>query len=185
MISFRPVMLTTALLVFGATMSPCQAALIFNFSYGFPGAPSVSASGTITTVDTPIGGGYEVTGISGFRTVTIPASGVDPEMVFTQPITSLLPVGYYGASNLIYPGGPEFLDGGGISFFAGEDINVYFSSGNGYTEYPDRFGYGDFTLSAIAPDPPSNVPEPRTAFLLGSGLILLLASRGLRSRKRS
>ena len=186
MFRFQPVVLTMALLAFGATLSPCHAALIFSFSYDFPGYRTVSASGTITTEDTLTGTGYKVTGISGFRTLTIPATVDDPEIVFTVPITGMLPDGYYGASNLIYPGGPEFLDGDGISFIAGGDFNVYFSSGNGYTEYPNDFGFGNFTLRAVELDPqPSSVPEPGSALLLGSGLILVSAWRGLRSRKRS
>lgn len=190
----RPLRLAVGLLLLGAAFSPCDAALLFSFSYSFGPAPgyatTISASGTITTEDTPqIGGGYRIVSITGTRTLT-----TSPLPAVQEAITGLLPIGTYaGNQNLLYFPTAPFLDYDGMAFtvdnlFGGDDgtgqVNVYFDPAAGsYTENLGALDYGDFTIAPITQG--ASVPEPGSGLLLGTGLIALSAFLRSRTRKRS
>lgn len=153
---------------FTATLVP---SLEWQFSYSGVG---VSAGGTLITLATPVGGHFQIVGLSGTRN--------------GQEMNALFPAGTYSASgggilisdNLLFPD-PPFLDFGGFTFHAGDDrYNVYFSNG----QYYDLAGADcsalncglaghlgtpvDFSLSEA-------VPEPSTIALMILGLAGLAA----------
>ena len=100
-----------------------RAALLWNYSYSGSG---VSGSGYMTTSNTPSGGAYSITGVSG--------------NLGALPVESLLAAGSYPASgggvlisdNLLYPTSP-MLGLGGFTLAAGADLyNVYNTGGQYY-----------------------------------------------------
>jgi hypothetical protein len=139
--------------------TPTDGAAYFAYSYVGDG---ISSAGILTADGTPIGGGYQITGIQGLR------NGVD--------ISGLLPVGSFGGNdNLIFPNAP-FVDIPGFSFTSsGLNYNVGNSalacgSANEYAETTTGFCPG----SAIAMNvTPLKVSEPATLLLFSIGLVAL------------
>jgi hypothetical protein len=191
---FQPVKLIIALLFIGTVLSPCQAALIFSFSYGFPPAPgfgtAVLASGTLTTDDTPLPGtggrGYRIQSITGTRRLIT----LTPTETI-QTITGLIGEGQYlGNQNILYYPGTPILDYDGFAFTVGTgadagEINVFYDPGFGeYSEATSFLDYGEnFQVSQLGPQ--GAVPEPSSAFLMGTGLLVISAWLRSRSRKGS
>ena len=105
---------------FSASLVP---SLDWNFSYAGSG---VSASGTLLTLATPVGGHYQIVGLSGTRN--------------GEAMNALFPAGTYGTAgggvlisdNLLFPD-PPYLGFGGFTFHAGSDrYNVYYLNGQYY-----------------------------------------------------
>jgi hypothetical protein len=147
---------------FTATLIP---GLEWQFSYSGSG---VSASGTLTTLATPVGGHYQIVGLSGTRN--------------GEAMNALFPAGTYGASgggllisdNFLFPVDP-FLEFGGFTFHAGSDrYNVYYMNG----QYYDLAGADCLAINCGSPEhlgtpisfSVSQVPEPGTAALVAFAL---------------
>jgi hypothetical protein len=144
----------------------------WNFTYSGAG---IAATGVLTTLATPIGGEYQIVGLSGTRN--------------GQAMNALFPAGTYLAGgggllisdNLLSATSP-FLQTGGFTFHAGSDrYNVYELDGQYYDLAGLDCGASDcgqpghlgtpisFTVAAV--------PEPDIAVMLGLGLIGLGMAR--------
>ena len=167
--------LTTAILAAACGLCADRAnANTFSFSYQLGNENfGVSASGTLTTTDTPINGAYTITGITGSRTVSFEGT---PDA--TQAITGLLqPDTAYGSTDLLYTDAP-YLDDSGFTYTlqsgsVGDDFNgdVNFSYFNGaYQEPIEGLAHsGSFTLTSA-----SDTPEPASFGLLASAVLAAL-----------
>lgn len=169
----QPAVLTIGLLFLGALFTPCQAALMFTFSYSVapldPATdPAISASGTITTAETLTNGGYRLLSISGNRTLSFGGTPGVP-----QSFNTLLAPGSVGNSNLLFLTTPH-LDWNGWGFQDGsESVNLYFSDPDGYTENRFDVLYGNLTINRV--EQTSSVPEPASTVLIGTGLVVMSA----------
>jgi PEP-CTERM motif len=151
---------------------------VWAFSYSGAG---ISASGDLITLATPVGGAYQIVGLSGDRN--------------GEAMNSLFPAGDYTASgggilfsdNQLFDTTP-FLGLGGFTFHAGADrYNVYYKGGQ-YFELAGADCSASACGTATDMGTPinfsvrlvSNVPEPATLLLLGAGLAGIA---GLRQRK--
>jgi hypothetical protein len=153
------------------------------FSYSGAG---VSGSGYLTTLATPVGGAYQIVGLSGDQN--------------GDAMNALFPAGTYLASgggelisdNLLFASSP-YLDLSGFTFHAGDDrYNVYDDNG----QYYDLAGADcsaalcgsasdlgtpiTFSISQI-----SEVPEPFTLSLFGAGLAGAAALRRRRKAQKA
>ncbi len=129
--------------------------------------PSIHGDVFVTTTDTPVGGAFTATAISGSQG--------------TDTVTSLS--AYALSDQLIFPADPYF-DLAGVSFSTAlsGDFNLYTYNG-GYYELSsqiDSVGYAwNGTPINITVDP---VPEPASIALFGVGilgLVMMLRSRNL------
>jgi len=154
-----------------------------------------TASGTLTAVADPnIAGAFDVTGISG--------------TIFGDAITGLLPCATYDPANpcdapdqafsydnVIYPSGTgpfgvQTLDGAGLGFTAGNDIEGKFGAAGTHTmgyfsNNPHEDKYSNLASFAITP-----IPEPGSFILLGTGLLGIAGTirrriAGISARNRS
>lgn len=161
----RTSLLSAAALALGTLVlaAPGARADVFDFSYSIPasiGFIAVTASGTLTANPTATPGEFQVTGISGTRN--------------GEAITSLLPPGNsFGGDDLIFTTAPH-VDNDGLAYTVAGfgdngsgDVDVFYASGAGYTEFSSNVGFGDtFTLT-----PANAVPEPASLALFAAGLI--------------
>lgn len=173
-------LLTSTLLTGLVLAAPVVASAgVYDFSYRITSHQRnvyVAASGTLTTGNTLIDGGYHVTGITGSRTESLGIFGV-----YTQTITGLLSPDYiFGADNILYLSG-HHLDMGGLTYtlsggYGGDDgfgdVNVYYYHGH-YGEVVEGGNFKSFNLTAQTVTPPSDVPEPGSLALLGTGVLAL------------
>ncbi|QIR39501.1 PEP-CTERM sorting domain-containing protein [Tolypothrix sp. PCC 7910] len=139
----------------GVGLPSAAQALVFDFSYT---AGSNTASGTLTTNDTPDGSGYYIIqGITGFRN--------------TEAITGVVSTnGYTNNNNLFNPTAPYFTGEGFSYTVASGSVNI-----RAGLEFDPSFTskiVSDFTASAGAPEP-SDI----------GGLAILLGIGGLMVRK--
>jgi PEP-CTERM motif-containing protein len=132
------------------------------FDFSFTGT-GISASGMFTA-NLVSGNEFIVTSISGMQ------NGF--------AMTLLAPTGFANNDNNIFSSSP-FLTQSGLSFFLSNgttDYNVYFNVGTGtYFECNSTAlcpnGAGTPITFSLTEVPPTEVPEPGTLMLLGSGLI--------------
>jgi len=160
-------------IVFSASLVPS-----IDWTFVYSGA-GVNASGTITTLATPVGGGYQIVGLSGTRN--------------GQNMNALFPAGVYSASggglllsdDLLFASEPH-LTIGGFTFHAGDDrYNVYDDGG----QYYDLAGIdcGGSTcgqpghLGTPISFAVNQVPEPGTLALAGMALFGLFGTKRLRA----
>ena len=142
----------------------------FDFSYTSTSAMAFTATLQLTASDTPAGGPFAVTGVTGEITYLglSAADGV---------VTGL--GNYAFADNLVYLHNP-FLDTDGLSvdIAGGEFFTFYPDFTPGQAPYgeisPSISTYGDATLTAV--------PEPATAAILGAGLFGAAILRRRRNR---
>lgn len=145
---------------------------LWQFSYSGAG---VSGSGYLTTLTTPVGGAYQIVGLSGLRNGDL--------------MNALLPAGTYLAGgggvlisdNLLFPVDP-FLAYGGFTFHAGSDrYNVYFDGSQYYELAGADCGASNCGQPGHMGTPisftVSRVPEPGTVALLGVGLAVIAWQR--------
>jgi PEP-CTERM motif len=159
--------LPTIALLLVATASVAAHADSFNFAVN-GGSGSFNGTGTFTTTSEG-GGQFLITDISG-----------------TGVTALIVPNGFNGNDNLLFPSTTPTLDSHGFSFtdVNGPDhfsVNI-FSNGSGYSAFfedEDQFTATvpvTFTVSpATTVPPPSAVPEPSTLLLLGTGIFSLAA----------
>lgn len=145
-----------------------------DWSFTYSGA-GIAATGVLTTLATPVGGEYQIVGLSGTRN--------------GQAMNALFPAGTYLAGgggllisdNLLSATSP-FLQTGGFTFHAGSDrYNIYDLDGQYYDLAGMDCGASDcgqpghqgtpisFTVAAV--------PEPDIAVMLGLGLMGLGIAR--------
>ena len=126
----------------------------WQFTYSGAG---VTASGDLTTLATPVGGEYQIVGLTGTR------NGV--------AMNALLPGGTYSASgggllisdNELSPTAP-YLDLSGFTFNAGNDLfNVYQSAGQ-YYDLAVLTAWGLIAVSPVIWVPPLNSHWPRCPY---------------------
>ena len=163
-----------------------HADLTWNFSYdiGPKRSNTTQASGTLTTLDTPAGGPYTLTGITG----TISFEGT------AWTINGLInPGGFFQNDNSLSPTSPH-LSEGGIAFSAtpqgsstATNFLVFYSGvywqdslapgSNETDKLPGTF-VSQFTLS-----PASAAPEPSSAVLASFGAIAFIVHDRIRRRR--
>ena len=139
-------------------------AAVYDWSATTGGA---TASGTFLTADTPLGGPYLITGMTG----TI--EGV--------AVTGVLPagtvVGGVQVDNLLYMPAP-FLDWPGVGFslaapIGGDTTGAFFydSTGPNYGYANTAHPFQGITLTSFVVTPASAVPEPAGLLAVGVGLL--------------
>jgi len=156
-------------ILFSASLVP---SIDWAFSYSGVG---VNANGTITTLATPVAGGFQIVGLSGTRN--------------GQNMNALFPAGLYSASggglllsdDLLFATEPH-LTFGGFTFHAGDDrYNVYDLSGQYYDLAGVDCGASTCGQPGHLGTPISfavnQVPEPGTLALVGMALFGLLGTR--------
>ncbi len=152
----------------------------FDFSFVFGDVTNVATvtSAVLTTTDTPVGGAYTITGITGSYDFYI-AGTVN---VSRQIAGLLIPDTSYSADDLLYLNGGPHLDVSGLTFtlaggaYGGDDflgdVNIYYDSYNkGYYE-PIEIATGPGTLTVTPAS--SSAPEPASFSLAAlAGLTVL------------
>lgn len=165
----RPAALALALALVLAAIPATARAGTLSFAFTYTGA-GLSASGTLTTEDSPVGGPFLVTGISGTRN--------------GAAITELLPTNtIFGNDNLFAPT-PPHLTSFGIGFAVGGLSYALFVSSSTAPGCGGVFevvgGVPEIPAPGAQPcfDDPTTpvwltvaVPEPATALLMGAGLL--------------
>jgi hypothetical protein len=166
----------TTLTAITLTAVPASASTLWNWAYSTSG---ITASGTLTTVDSADGnGGYLITGINGTRN--------------GETITGLQPVGTsipgnepFVVDNLVFFGpGPQLTgDGFGFSTSGGNYSNPFYADFLPTPGYLEFFSSPPFTPGIPGPEDseqpvqfsatPVSVPEPATCTLLFGALALL------------
>jgi hypothetical protein len=168
--------LCTAVLVLGASVLRADS---FNFLYSGTitnSTTAVSASGTLTTVS--LGGGiYEVTAITGKRTVGQTSAGIT-----VSPLGQNLGLLYYDA-----PGQSSNLDGAlvfGLNGIFGFDTLIYLGN-NIYQETLLNLGNPGASTVANVKMSVTHLPEPATPLLLltmGLGIWVFMRKRTSNAR---
>ncbi len=151
----------------------------FDFTFIFGDVTNVATvtSAVLTTTDTPVGGAYTITGITGSYDFYIGGA-----LDVSRSIAGLfIPDTSYSADDLLYLNGGPYLDISGLTFtlaggkYGGDDfdghVNIYYSSENkGYYEPIEiTSNPGTLTVSPAS----SAVPEPASfglAALAGLGI---------------
>ena len=165
-----------------------HADLTWDFSYDIgPKASNIAqASGTLTTTDTPSGGPYTLTGITG--TISYEAT--------TWTITGLInPGGFFDNDNSLTPTSP-YLSGNGLAFLATPQGS---STATSFLVFDDGGEYAQDSLTQVGTEvdklfgrPPDNqftltpaaaVPEPSTAIVASLGAVAFIAYGCTRRRR--
>ena len=139
------------------SFASCSVAKAASFNFTFSGS-GLNASGTLTTTNTPVGGFYTVTGLSGTQ------NGF---------AMSLLNAGAFASNdNLFSPNSPYF-DFSGLSYVAsGVDYNLFNNGVGSIRVCTSCIGYStDGRAVTFSATPAAATPEPGSLFLLGSGLL--------------
>jgi hypothetical protein len=160
----------TAMMLAATFMPAVASAALFNFNYNGPG---VTASG-ILTADSIGSGQFHITGVTGTRNaeaITSFAAG-GPDNFFYNGT----PPGANINNVLVYPANPGFLSNdpsysGFVFGTASGEFNPYYIPGGLYNEYKLGGDIAGITINFnVAP-----VPIPAAVWLLGSGLVGLVA----------
>lgn len=137
---------------------------VYNLSYTSAGTTTTATLTTANTLNTL--GGYSITGITGTYGSTA-ITGIVPPSGTTA--TSSAKNGYDAVyDNTLFAVSPYF-DVDGLFFAAGNtDVNLYYQTG-GY----QQFVLGDTASTTVSALTLTNVPEPGSLALLGTGLLAL------------
>ena len=119
-------------------------ALAADYNWTFTGSGNTSASGTFGTNSSNI-----VTSISGNVSG---GTGANGQITFLYP-----PMGYNGNNNLLFPNGPTYVNGGGVSFsVSGWAYNLYYSTAFNAYRLSGANSSGTMTLQVAS----TNITNP-------------------------